>query len=120
NRQFAINTFQWIADNFEAPAPPSGGRGGGGSTPPPVSKSGKGYWFLGRDGTVYAFGDTKNHGSLRNGTPAAAIASRPNGDGYWIVDRNGIVHAYGNAPTHGDMRAFTLNAPIISLEPTPT
>ena len=54
-----------------------------------------GYWMLGSDGKVYAFGNAKNAGS--GAGPAVAIAARLDGDGYWTVNAAGDV----DAPRHG-------------------
>ena len=90
--------------------------------PAPSAASGDGYWVLGRDGGVFTFGAAQYEGSLpARGvtTPAAAMVGRRDGTGYWIVDERGLVHAF-DTPYLGDMRYVPLNAPIISMAPTPS
>jgi hypothetical protein len=67
----------------------------GACTPPP------GYWMLGEDGAVYAFGAAANYGDARSqvGTAHAVdLEPTPSGLGYWIVDDLGRVFAFGDAP----------------------
>jgi hypothetical protein len=87
----------------------------------PSEASAKGYWFLGKDGGVFAF-DAPFHGSL----PALGIKTQvvnmgatPGGQGYWILGADGGVFSFGNARYHGNARNLPLNAPIIALIPTP-
>jgi hypothetical protein len=83
-----------------------------------------GYWMLGSDGKVYAFGQAKNLGAptLLAGTTAADLEATPTGDGYWIVDNVGHVFAYGDATALGGIDAGRL-APgetVTSLSATPS
>ena len=49
---------------------------------------GHGYWLVGSDGGIFAFGDAGYYGSM-GGTPINApvvgMASSPEGRGYWLV-----------------------------------
>ena len=88
----------------------------------PDAASARGYWMLDSAGRVHAY-NTPHFGDLESrgvGTPPASMAATPSGDGYWIVDEAGLVHAFGGAAFHGDMRAWTLNGPILRIEPHPT
>jgi hypothetical protein len=58
-----------------------------------------GYWMLGADGVVYAFGGVGSFGG--GGANASAMAARRDGQGYWIVDRAGVVKGFGTALTYG-------------------
>src|SRR5581483_9446147 len=83
-----------------------------------------GYWMLGSDGKVYAFGEAKNLGApaLVGGATAADLEATPTGDGYWIVDSLGHVYAYGDATALGGIDAGRL-APgetVTSLSATPS
>ena len=95
------------------------------TTPPVVMPSGRnGYWMLGSDGKVYAFGQAKNLGAptLPAGITAADLEATPTGDGYWIVDSVGNVYAYGDAAFQGGIPAGSL-APgetVTSLSSTPS
>ncbi len=60
--------------------------------PPPVPRPG--YWMLGADGHVYAFGAARNFGSAPG--PAVAIATRRDGRGYWVTDAAGAVDNFGS------------------------
>ena len=75
------------------------------NTPPVTVKSTgrNGYWMLGSDGKVFAFGEAKHLGAptLPAGISAADLETTPAGNGYWIVDSAGNVFAYGDAAFHG-------------------
>ena len=52
------------------------------------TSDGGGYWLVGADGGVFAFGDATFHGSLANTHLAAAIVAAiptPDGGGYWLA-----------------------------------
>ena len=53
-----------------------------------ATPDGKGYWVVGQNGTVMAFGDAMLYGSAvhmdLNG-PIVGIAATPDGKGYWLV-----------------------------------
>jgi alpha-tubulin suppressor-like RCC1 family protein len=89
----------------------------------PVPKSG--YWMLGADGAIYAFGNSKNLGRASypnwpTGVAAVAIKALADGSGYWIVDSVGGVHAFGNAHFFGDHPALAAGERVSTLSPTPT
>jgi ribosomal protein L24E len=98
------------------------------TTNPPITvktQSGRnGYWMLGQDGKVYAFGQSKHLGAptLPAGVSAADLEVSPTGNGYWIVDSAGNVSGYGDATALGGIAAGAL-APgetVTSLSATPT
>ena len=75
------------------PPPPRGGR----SNPSPEVRTRRrstpaaassGYWMLGADGKVYAFGDASTSAppTLPAGRTAADLEPTPTGNGYWVVD----------------------------------
>jgi hypothetical protein len=74
-----------------------------------ATATGGGYWLLGADGDVYAFGDAAVLGSpledsLDLNAPVAAIAADPLGGGYWIAAEDGGVFTYGfGLPFHGSV-----------------
>ncbi len=84
-----------------------------------------GYWMVGSDGAVYAFGQAAH---LGNATPflgsakAVDIEPTPSGNGYWILDSAGHIYSFGdavhlgNAPTSGLAAGET----VTSLSATPT
>ncbi len=60
----------------------------------PADAAGPGFWTLGGDGTVLAFGTVPKFGNAPATTaddPYIAIASTPSGQGYWTVDVHGHV-----------------------------
>jgi hypothetical protein len=81
----------------------------------------KGYWLVGADGGVFAFGDAVFYGSLGavklNG-PIVAITATPDGKGYWLVALDGGVFAFGDAGFYGSMGATTLTRPIVGMAAT--
>ena len=98
-----------------APGRPVVGMGG---TP-----SGRGYWLVGGDGGVFAFGDAGFHGSagaLRLGRPVVGMASTPTGRGYWLVASDGGIFAFGDAEFHGSAGSFRLDRPIVGMSASPT
>jgi hypothetical protein len=55
-----------------------------------------GYWEVGADGAVYAYGAPyygNAFGSINPNTPVVGIAATPDGGGYWLVTSNGNVYA---------------------------
>jgi hypothetical protein len=69
------------------------------------SSDGGGYFMVGGDGGVFAFGDARFVGSCPGigGCAGAAVAVMPDatGDGYWLVTATGHVYAFGDAPYEG-------------------
>ena len=80
-----------------------------GSPPGFVASRASGYWLVGRDGTVHAFGTVRHHGHATNllGLSARAVdlEATPSANGYWILDDAGRVHTFGDAQHRGDARA---------------
>ena len=96
------------------------------SLTPPVrrsTKTGDGYWLLGRDGGVFSFGDAAFYGStgdMRLNQPVVSMAAHPSGDGYWFVAADGGVFTFGAASFFGSTGNIRLNQPIVGMAPTPT
>jgi hypothetical protein len=69
------------------------------------SADGDGYFMVGSDGGVFAFGDAKFEGSCPGigGCTGAAVAVMPDvsGNGYWLVTTTGHVYAFGDAVNYG-------------------
>jgi hypothetical protein len=69
------------------------------------STDGRGYFLVGADGGVFAFGDATFAGSCPGiGTcPGSAVSVLPDatGRGYWLVTSVGAVYAFGDAPYEG-------------------
>jgi len=85
-----------------------------------------GYWALGADGGVYAFGDAGYFGSLPGdhvvpGASIVGMAPTPDGDGYWLADAKGDVYAFGDAKPYGSLPAEKLQpfGPVVGIVATP-
>ena len=69
------------------------------------SSTGQGYFMVGADGGVFAFGDAKFNGSCPSigGCSGTAVAVMPDGtgNGYWLVTTSGHVYGFGDAPNLG-------------------
>ena len=65
------------------------------------STDGAGYFMVGADGGVFAFGDARFVGSCPGiggcAGPAVAVMPDATGDGYWLVTATGNVYAFGDA-----------------------
>ena len=69
--------------------------------------AGHGYWLVGDDGGVFAFGDAKFYGSQPDPAhTAVGIAAEPHGRGYWIAYADGGVSGYG-APLTENSTLYT-------------
>lgn len=66
---------------------------------------GHGYWLVGSNGSVRAFGHARAYGSVAHPNklegPIVGIAATADDHGYWLVSTNGSVHAFGRARLHG-------------------
>ncbi|MGH9010955.1 MAG: hypothetical protein ACRDYF_14065 [Acidimicrobiia bacterium] len=129
------NRVRAIADAANAPGAvvPTGGNpstttqpAGGGN---PVAVPGQsGYWMLGNDGKVYAFGDARSaifgdaSGLMPGGARAVHIEPTPTARGYWITDDRGRVYAFGDAAKLGGLplSALQVNEKVTSLSRTPS
>jgi len=80
--------------------------------------TGPGYWMVGHDGVVYAFGKVGEFGS--SGAAADAIASRRDGAGYWLTDHSGDVTAFGTARTFGDPPPLGHPEDVTTISATPS
>ena len=96
---------------------------GAGLAGPVVGGKAHGYWMVGSDGKVYAFGDAKNFGGPDGsiGGLIVDIEPTPSNDGYWIVDEYGAVHPFGDAGNFGRVALNQLSAGerVTSLSATP-
>jgi hypothetical protein len=83
-----------------------------------------GYWMVGSDGAVYAFGASQYLGNavLSGGALAVDLEPTPSGNGYWIVDDAGHVFTHGDAGYHGnaDPSKLVVGEKVASLSATPT
>jgi ribosomal protein L24E len=82
-----------------------------------------GYWMVGQDGGIFAYGDAPFSGStggMKLNKPIVGMASNPAGTGYWFVASDGGIFAFGDAKFFGSTGAMKLNKPIVGMAPTPT
>jgi hypothetical protein len=80
-----------------------------------------GYWMLGENGLVHAFGDAPNWGlARRNGADWVDIEPAPMGSGYWLVTSDGTVEQFGFAQHHGMSPSLRPGERVASLSATPS
>jgi hypothetical protein len=80
--------------------------------------SGRGYWLLGADGGIFAFGDAKFYGSMGGqhlNQPVLGMAPTPTGNGYWLVAADGGIFSFGDAAFYGSMGGKHLNQPVVGI-----
>ncbi len=80
--------------------------------------NGNGYWLLGSDGGVFAFGQAQFYGStgsLHLNAPIVGMASTPDGGGYWLVGLDGGIFSYGDAQFYGSTGGMRLNKPVVGM-----
>jgi hypothetical protein len=88
-----------------------------------ATTSGQGYWLLGADGGIFAFGDAPFFGStgaMVLNQPVVDMAPTSTGRGYWMVARDGGVFTFGDARFAGSTGSMVLNRPVTSLAPAAT
>jgi hypothetical protein len=73
------------------------------------SSDGKGYFLVGADGGIFAFGDAKFEGSCDSiggcSSGIASVVTDATGNGYWVVTNTGTVYAFGDASNYGSVTA---------------
>jgi len=87
-----------------------------------ITPSGAGYWLVGADGGVFAYGDAGYYGSMGAqllNQPITGMAATADGLGYWMVAADGGIFAFGDAAFHGSMGGIPLNQPIVGMTPSP-
>jgi hypothetical protein len=87
-----------------------------------ATPDGQGYWLVGSDGGVFAYGDANFYGStgaIHLNEPIVGMAATSDGLGYWLVASDGGIFTYGDANFYGSTGAIHLNRPIVGMSPTP-
>jgi hypothetical protein len=82
---------------------------------------GQGYWLVGADGGVFAFGTATFDGSMGGrhlDAPIVGISSTPDGHGYWLVASDGGLFAFGDAGFYGSMGGVVLARKVVGLAST--
>jgi hypothetical protein len=77
-----------------------------------------GYWAVGSDGGVFAFGDAGFYGSAGDiplQQPVVGMATTPTGAGYWLVASDGGVFAFGDAAFYGSIGGHDINRPVVGI-----
>src|ERR1019366_3119831 len=71
---------------------------------------GKGYFLVGADGGVFAFGDARFEGSCPGiggcSSGVSSVMTDGSGDGDWVVTYTGNVYAFGDATNYGDPAVY--------------
>ena len=83
---------------------------------------GHGYWVVGADGAVKAFGSAHWYGDMRTKPHSGSIvagARTPTGKGYWLAGSDGAVYSFGDARYYGSKRGH-LNGAIVGMAATPS
>jgi hypothetical protein len=82
-----------------------------------------GYWILGDDGGVFAYGQASFLGSTGGeplNAPVVGFEATPDGRGYWLVAADGGIFAYGSAGFFGSTGSLRLNKPIVGITRSPS
>ena len=81
-----------------------------------------GYWIVGSQGGVGAYGGTTFYGSMastRLSAPIVGSAATPDGKGYWLVASDGGIFSFGDATYFGSMGGRPLAQPVVGMAATP-
>ena len=71
-----------------------------------ATPNGGGYWLVGADGGVFAFGNAKFYGSMGGknlNKPIVGIAASQDGNGYYLVASDGGIFSFGDAKFYGSL-----------------
>ena len=110
--------------------PPGGTATPAPATPPSSPPGGHGYWLVGDDGGVFAFGDAPYRGSTGNMVTRArdlvvslvmvsGIAPTADDGGYWLATGNGGIFPFGSAKYFGSLQDIgVLDAEVTSIVPS--
>jgi len=88
-----------------------------------ATPSGNGYWLVGADGGVFAFGDARYAGGLGrkpSTSPVVGITATRSGKGYWLANADGKVYAFGDARDVGGLTLTTSQSPVVAIAATPS
>ncbi len=83
-----------------------------------ATPSGRGYWFVARDGGIFSFGDARFFGSTGNvrlNQPIVGMSASPSGHGYWFVASDGGIFSFGDARFFGSTGGLHLARPIVGI-----
>jgi ribosomal protein L24E len=83
-----------------------------------ATPSGRGYWFVARDGGIFAFGDARFFGStgaVHLNQAIVGMAATSSGRGYLFVAADGGIFSFGDARFFGSTGAIHLAQPIVGI-----
>ncbi len=84
-----------------------------------ATPDGQGFYVLGHDGSVHAYGDAVARGGAHLPHPVVAMAVTATNGGYWVFDANGCTQSFGDAATFSASVCTTpLNGPVLDATTT--
>ena len=100
----------------------------------PVGPAARGYWLVGSDGGIFAFGAAGFYGSMGSTPlqrPVVGITPSASRTGYWLVASDGGIFSFGTSSFYGSIPQVglhpagsglpnSLNAPIVGMVPSIT
>ncbi len=111
----SATTFTWVGPGAPPPVSPPPG------SPPPAATP-RGYYLVGSDGGIFAFGGAPFYGStgsIHLNQPIVGMAVTPDHRGYWFVAADGGIFAYGDAGFYGSTGGQPLPGAIVGMAATP-
>jgi hypothetical protein len=125
-----VNADLMVGGSNTIPAPPTScvpQPSNTGTVNPPVvgmapTSDGGGYWLVGANGSVQAFGDATWQGDLSGlalNKPIVGMAPTSDGKGYWLDASDGGIFSFGDAQFYGSMGGSHLNQPMVSMASVP-
>ncbi|HVM09574.1 MAG TPA: CAP domain-containing protein [Acidimicrobiales bacterium] len=92
---------------------------------PAVKNGATGYYVLGSDGGIFAYGNAPYKGGVPElglRIDAVLMTLTPTQSGYWIAGRDGGIFSFGDAEFFGSVPGLRLGVPVtaIDLKPTPS
>ena len=90
-----------------------------------TAPGGGGYWLVGSNGAVYAYGGAATYGDMADkhlNAPVVGIVPAPDGRGYWLVAKDGGVFAFGSARFYNSLpgRPRPPKGPVVGMAAVPS
>ncbi|MCU1400272.1 MAG: N-acetylmuramoyl-L-alanine amidase family 2 [Acidimicrobiales bacterium] len=83
------------------------------------ASTGDGYWALGENGSVAAFGGLSHYGDATGKGSAVDIAATSTGVGYWVLMADGGIYPFGDARYSSSPKRAGVNARAARIAPRP-